>query len=751
MAQALLLAFPGVLLQVLITGTCLRYLVGAFSADGEPWDWDLSMMLASITSATDPVAVVAALHALGAPEKLSDLIDGEALWNDGSAYVLVLIFQINARTEGEGHSIGSGILFFVTLALGGVATGLASFRVVIFWLEFIERDWRAEVGVLLLAIYGTFAIAELVAHVSGVLAVVTLGSLMAKRGQYAFSPDAAGVVESAGGVLSYVSETLIFFVAGVATWAPIARRGGLDWALVFVLYAVLFVSRTCAGTHAAPARVVSILPRTPALCAGAVVIGSFQPLIGRMGYKPTLKEAVVVIWAGLRGAVGLALSLLVSNDTLIAAEDRDRVQFVVAGVTMLTLVINSPTTPALFEALRLYPANPCRSVVVEKAVNRLEGPVTEEIKGILCALPGMRKEVFGGMSAMGCDFLFKLADWDVVMGMVPNFTGTVVQANNRLSLGPRAGVHLFDWGVVRAAVKAVHEGPMAVVPPAVQRTAPPLGSSGETESDEERCEVVVELFAVLRHYYALQRDAKQIDGPALAVVIEAVSAGEEVLLDQPTRTTAEAFQVEFEVLSKELKAPDAGWHSTVNCIPLLGPMVTTISHFQRTYEATEALAAFIRAHEALGELVAKDERRARLAAGPIDTVVAEAKHALLALRASTGSVAFLQINLLTARAAVEMKLRAMEAIVHEGYLTPGDRAQLDACFSRALYRLDTARYAAAPASAAPPDLTPQAPASFRRYSPLAPIIFHRRVVSMTSRLPTEDRHAGARGPPVLAS
>jgi NhaP-type Na+/H+ or K+/H+ antiporter len=51
-------------------------------------------------SATDPVAVVAALHELGAPKKLSIVIDGEALLNDGSAFVFFLIFiDMSERME----------------------------------------------------------------------------------------------------------------------------------------------------------------------------------------------------------------------------------------------------------------------------------------------------------------------------------------------------------------------------------------------------------------------------------------------------------------------------------------------------------------------------------------------------------------------------------------------------------------------------------------------------------------------------
>lgn len=57
------------------------------------YDWSNALMLASIVSATDPVAVIACLRTLGAPEKLSSLIDGESLLNDGSAVVFFEVFR----------------------------------------------------------------------------------------------------------------------------------------------------------------------------------------------------------------------------------------------------------------------------------------------------------------------------------------------------------------------------------------------------------------------------------------------------------------------------------------------------------------------------------------------------------------------------------------------------------------------------------------------------------------------------------
>lgn len=50
-------------------------------------------MFGSIVSATDPVAVVALLKELGASKRLSTIIEGESLFNDGTAFVCFLVFQ----------------------------------------------------------------------------------------------------------------------------------------------------------------------------------------------------------------------------------------------------------------------------------------------------------------------------------------------------------------------------------------------------------------------------------------------------------------------------------------------------------------------------------------------------------------------------------------------------------------------------------------------------------------------------------
>jgi Sodium/hydrogen exchanger family len=67
------------------------------------WGWSTALLLGSIVSATDPIAVVALLQELGVSEKLGTMIEGESLLNDGSAFV---IFEIVLQV---GHPLTQGL------------------------------------------------------------------------------------------------------------------------------------------------------------------------------------------------------------------------------------------------------------------------------------------------------------------------------------------------------------------------------------------------------------------------------------------------------------------------------------------------------------------------------------------------------------------------------------------------------------------------------------------------------------------
>lgn len=79
----------------------------------------------------------------------------------------------------------------------------------------------------------------------------------------------------------------------------------------------------------------------------------FWPCLRRMGYGMTFKEVLLTTYAGLRGAVGMSLALMVSIEPLIDAHIQDVILVHVGGMAMMTLLINATTTGCLVRKLGL--------------------------------------------------------------------------------------------------------------------------------------------------------------------------------------------------------------------------------------------------------------------------------------------------------------------------------------------------------------------------------------------------------------
>ena len=86
LGKALTLAFPAMFAGVALMALVVKALYPA-------WGWAACLLLGTITSATDPVAVVATLRELGAKPSLSTTIEGESLLNDGTAVVFFVLLK----------------------------------------------------------------------------------------------------------------------------------------------------------------------------------------------------------------------------------------------------------------------------------------------------------------------------------------------------------------------------------------------------------------------------------------------------------------------------------------------------------------------------------------------------------------------------------------------------------------------------------------------------------------------------------
>ncbi|KQJ85563.1 sodium/hydrogen exchanger 8 [Brachypodium distachyon] len=329
MAQMLLLAGPGVLISTFFLGTALKL---TFPYN---WDWKTSLLLGGLLSATDPVAVVALLKDLGASKKISTIIEGESLMNDGTAIVVYQLFY--QMVLGRTFNAGSIIKFLSEVALGAVALGLAFGIVSVLWLGFIFNDTIIEISLTLAVSYIAFFTAQDALEVSGVLTVMTLGMFYAAFAKTAFKGDSQQSLHHFWEMVAYIANTLIFILSGVVIADGVLQnnihfeRHGTSWGFLLLLYVLVLVSR-------------------------ALVVGVLYPLLRHFGYGLDLKEATILVWSGLRGAVALSLSLSVKRTSdavqpYLKPEVGAMFVFFTGGIVFLTLILNGSTTQFLLHLL----------------------------------------------------------------------------------------------------------------------------------------------------------------------------------------------------------------------------------------------------------------------------------------------------------------------------------------------------------------------------------------------------------------
>ena len=302
--NAFYLAGPGIVTATVMSGLAFYGLVQVFGGDGgvlSEWNVEAgafvflaSMLFGAVVSATDPVAVVALLKELGASKKLGTLIEGESLLNDGTAIVaFVLLFGVVTAAEpflGTGAFIGSAAVGFGKIGAAGGLIGVLLGLVAIMWVRKVFNDPMIEITVVLVTSYAVFFICEHFFHVSGVLGLVALGIVMAGVGRTRISPEVEHFMHEFWELVAFVANVIIFIVVGVVI-AQNANPTGMDFVILGIVYVAIHVVR-------------------------AINMGVFYPLMKKAGYGLPTKDAIVVWWGALRGAIGLALALVVYSEHL---------------------------------------------------------------------------------------------------------------------------------------------------------------------------------------------------------------------------------------------------------------------------------------------------------------------------------------------------------------------------------------------------------------------------------------------------
>ena len=343
-SQVLWLAGPGVLMGTFLMGALLKVTLPY------EWGWGASLMLGSILSATDPVAVVALLKEVGASKRLGHIIEGESLVNDGTA--IVVFSLLNEIAKGVTKTPLEIFLFFLWVPFGAVLVGVGIAAGCHAWLGLgaVAGDHIVQISVTLFACYLCFLVAEFEAEASGVLAVVVLGVSIGAFGRGFFTGETEHSLHHFWEMLTFVANTVLFILTGViiakttteSTVEGTLSPSDLGWGLL-VYFEVLF--------------------------ARSVIVGMLYPILRRCGYGLTPADAAVCVWGGLRGAVGLALALVVSEgDSAYADQKVGPMTLLCTGiVVVLTLAVNGTTTGTLLQMLGLTRPEVSVQVAVRKA------------------------------------------------------------------------------------------------------------------------------------------------------------------------------------------------------------------------------------------------------------------------------------------------------------------------------------------------------------------------------------------------
>ena len=347
-----LLAGPGIIIAMALTAVILMAIkllnIGLYD-----WTWPVAFMFGALISASDPVAVVAILKEMGASKKLSTIIDGEAILNDGTAIVLFMVFYI--PLSGQAAEMNP-FLDFLKVALGGALFGLIMARLVMLWLKSVFNDALVEIVVLLASAYLTFFIAEDILHISGVLALFGLGITMASIGKTRISPEVMHFLHEFWDLAVYIANTLIFIIVGVV----IASRVKFDIS-DFIVLLILYL-----GIH----------------LVRAIMIALLFPFMKRSGYGMTLKDSVVIWYGALRGAVGLALALIVAGTDLLPTDIRDQFLFLTAGIVMLSLLVNATTIKFIVNKLGLTRIASSKAIILNQTYREVSEEMMEDLEKI---------------------------------------------------------------------------------------------------------------------------------------------------------------------------------------------------------------------------------------------------------------------------------------------------------------------------------------------------------------------------------
>ena len=348
-------AAPILMLAVVATVVCTAVVgVALWPVAGLPLA--VCLLLGSVVATTDPAAVIAVFRDVGAPARLTRLVEGEALLNDAAAIVMFTVL-LGIIVSGTRPSLLGGEEQFAISFFGGAALGALSGRAVLALVPWTRGDRLAEATLTVALAYLVFIGAEQFFHVSGVVAVLCAGMTVSASGRSRITPYNWSFITDLWSQIAFWAHSLVFLLASILVPRFLLDVHFHDLVLLGVLIAAAFGARLLVLFLLLP--VLSLVRLT-------------QPI--STAYK------LAITWGGLRGALTLVLALAVTENHALAPDVQRFVAVLATGIVLFTLLVNGTTLRAVIHLLRLDRLSPVDQALRDRVLALSYAEIAETIR-----------------------------------------------------------------------------------------------------------------------------------------------------------------------------------------------------------------------------------------------------------------------------------------------------------------------------------------------------------------------------------
>lgn len=310
------LAVPGLIISTLIIGSVMHY--------GSGLPFMVACLFGAMISATDPISVLALFRKLGINRRLTIILEGESLFNDGTAVVLFKIILALLIANGQfspTSAAGSFLLVVFGGAVIGSALGYAASRVTAFF-----DDHLLEITLTTILAYGAFLVAEQL-RVSPVISVVAAGIVMGNYGSRAgMSATTRLAVNSFWEYAAFLVNSFVFLLIGLQVKFDLLQKYAMP---IGVAICAILVSRL-------------------------IVVYGLTPLFASKNAPIPWSWRHLLMWGALRGSLCMALALSLPATMPF----REQILITTFGVVLFTLLVPGLSIEPLVKLLKMNRGDP---------------------------------------------------------------------------------------------------------------------------------------------------------------------------------------------------------------------------------------------------------------------------------------------------------------------------------------------------------------------------------------------------------